>query len=203
MAVIADFTTKLLSSVNALEKDIGIPTGFFNRLLKDDDWSFIIKLNSLFEAALTRLLMEELDRKELEETISLLELANVKIGKIAFARSLNLLGSSEEIYIRKLSELRNKLVHNVTNVDFNLNDYIKDFGKDKLKQFANSVGFRFKDKFEINGRIFQRYQYFKENPKMTIWIGALGCLNSIYEQKTSAKLYKTNPLLKKYMRNKI
>ncbi len=46
----ADSIKKRLS---ALEIDLHLPSGFVMRLLDEDDWSFVIKLHALFEAALT------------------------------------------------------------------------------------------------------------------------------------------------------
>jgi len=38
-----------------------LPDDFYNNLLKEDDWSFVIKLHSLIEASVTHLLTETLD----------------------------------------------------------------------------------------------------------------------------------------------
>ena len=43
--------------VGQFEKELNLPNGFFlNLLIKEDDWSFIIKLHALVEAAVSHLL---------------------------------------------------------------------------------------------------------------------------------------------------
>lgn len=42
----------------SLEHRLGIPKGFYARQLKEDDWSFVIKLNALFEAACAHALVD-------------------------------------------------------------------------------------------------------------------------------------------------
>ena len=43
--------SELLDSVaGALEKDLKVKKGFFKAIVVGDDWSFVIKLNALFEA---------------------------------------------------------------------------------------------------------------------------------------------------------
>lgn len=45
-----------------LESKIGVKSGFFASLLEEDDWSFVIKLHALFEAACTHLLLYHFTR---------------------------------------------------------------------------------------------------------------------------------------------
>ncbi len=174
-----DYAKRIFASIKVFEKDLGIHRGFFNKLLKEDDWSFIIKLHSLFEAAVTHLLTKELNKNELENVISELELSNKKSGKLAFARSLNLLSKKESRYINSLSELRNKLVHKIVNVNFNLEDHVQSLDSQQLNSFASSFGFVIKKDFEFKGRKLHRNQFSKESPKITIWIGALACLDLV------------------------
>ncbi len=43
--------TEMSKEVSELESLLGLPNGFYNNLLAEDDWSFVIKLSALFEAA--------------------------------------------------------------------------------------------------------------------------------------------------------
>ncbi len=183
-----DSANKTLSIINALENDLGISNQFFCKLIHEDDWSFIIKLHSLFEAAVTQLLTKELRRDELENIISDLELSNKKSGKLAFARTLNLLKTEESRYINSLSELRNQLVHKITNINFNLEQYVNSLNKQQLQSFEKAFAYSAKEEIDLNNRKIPRHQFIKENPKITIWMGAMTCLETIYQAKTSAEL---------------
>jgi len=47
-----DAKLSLMKYIPKLEEDLSIQNGFFNNLLKEDDWSFIIKIHALFESSL-------------------------------------------------------------------------------------------------------------------------------------------------------
>jgi len=182
------FPKDLLDRIRDLEKEVGITPGFFHGLIKEDDWSFIIKLHSLFEAAVSHLLIKALQKDELKEIIPSLELSNTQSGKLAFARSLKLLDKEETTYIKKLSELRNKLVHNVANVNFNLEGYVNKLDTQQLKSFIKSFGFSTKKEIELKDQKISRDQFIKGNPKLAIWLGALECFDVIYDVKKNIEL---------------
>jgi hypothetical protein len=76
------------NEINELEIDLGVDVGFFESLLNEDDWSFVIKLHALLEAATGHLLVEHFDDKRLEEVIAHLEMSNQRTGKIALLKSM-------------------------------------------------------------------------------------------------------------------
>jgi hypothetical protein len=95
-------------SIGRLESDCGLPEGFCVNLLQEDDWSFVIKMHSLLETAVSQLLTNALGRNELADIFAALEMSNTKTGKIAFASALGLLPKQHLDFIRSLSELRNQ-----------------------------------------------------------------------------------------------
>ncbi|HSG21963.1 MAG TPA: hypothetical protein VLA64_03300, partial [Azonexus sp.] len=107
-----------------LEAKIGVRPGFFAALREEDDWSFVIKLHALFEAACTHLLLFHFKEPELSEVFSRLELSNKTTGKIAFLSKLGLIGKENRRLLSTLSELRNSLVHDVRNAEFSLIDMV-------------------------------------------------------------------------------
>ena len=44
-------------AIHELERHVGVREGLFQRLLEEDDWSFVIKLHALLEAVCTHLLL--------------------------------------------------------------------------------------------------------------------------------------------------
>src|SRR6218665_1056414 len=85
---------KVDAGILKLETKIGVRENFFRDLLGGDDWSFVIKLHALFEAACTHLLLFHFKEPELTEVFSRLELSNKATGKIAFLGKLKLLGKN-------------------------------------------------------------------------------------------------------------
>ena len=104
-----------------LERDVGVASGFFHEVLSvGDDWSFVIKVHALIEAAVSHLLAEVAGQPALLDVFTQLELSNGRTGKIAFAKALECLEDYERGSIRKLSELRNQLVHGWSDLDAQL-----------------------------------------------------------------------------------
>ena len=54
---------ELIAAVAELEQGIGLQNGFFIRLVAEDDWSFVIKIHALYEAAVTKLITEKVGEK--------------------------------------------------------------------------------------------------------------------------------------------
>jgi len=122
------------------EKDLGLRSGFLTNLRNEDDWSFIIKAHALIEAAVSTMLTRALDQK-LKSVIEHIGLGNTKTGKLAFVKALQLLDNKHINYIKKLSELRNKVVHDVRKVDFSFFKYVKSLDESQKSALFNSVFF--------------------------------------------------------------
>lgn len=100
--------------------------------LKDDDWSLIIKLHALLEAAMSQLLVSKIDRS-IKAVIERLPLSDNSIGKGRMALEMGLISESQYRFLRKFSELRNSLVHKVENVDFDLKAYVDALDQNQRK----------------------------------------------------------------------
>lgn len=133
-------TQTLADLVPLLEEKLGLKSGFFESLDRDDesDWSFIIKVHALIEASISHLLTEHLGRSELNDVFSRLDMSNKTTGKVAFVEALKLLEKSERRFISSLSELRNTLVHDVRNVNFDLAEHVESMEKEKQDAFLKN-----------------------------------------------------------------
>lgn len=181
-----------------LESKVGLKQGFFAGLVKEDDWSFLIKLHALFEAACTHLLLFHFKEPGLDEVLSRLELSDKTRGKIAFLSKMELISKENRRFIASLSELRNSLVHDVRNSEFDLRALVQGFAGKQLEQFATafspyeSLWRRLDDKSgllrkTIDERIVEQSKIenvvtrAKADPKVHIWLGAYNVLVSIVE----------------------
>lgn len=121
-----------------LESKIGVEEGFFENLIHEDDWSFIIKLHALFEAACTHLLLFHFNEPGLSKILSRLELSNNTTGKLTFLKETELLGKNDRKFISCLSEIRNSLVHDIRKTKFSLNELVNSFDSKKLTSFTKT-----------------------------------------------------------------
>lgn len=125
-----------LEYVNELENRIGIRPGFFNELIREDDWSFVIKLHAFVETCMAYAICARLGLPELEDVIARLDTSNNQSGKLAFARKLGVLNKPQRRYVSTLSQLRNDLVHDVRAVDFNLKSHMDGLSAEQRYQFC-------------------------------------------------------------------
>ncbi|MFX0198807.1 MAG: hypothetical protein ACFFCW_22020 [Candidatus Hodarchaeota archaeon] len=129
------------SPVDKLEDDLGLERNSLLAFADDDDWAFIIKSHAFLEATLTQFLTDYFEEERLQDIFAYVELGNVRSGKMAFLKALGFLKPEEERFLRKFSELRNELVHNVKNIYFNLDKHVASFDKNQRESFVKAFGY--------------------------------------------------------------
>ena len=111
-----------------------------------------------------------------------MELSNKRIGKVAFIKKLNLLPKKFRNFISKFSELRNLLVHEISNVNFDFNRYVDQLDKNKKKILAKALAAGVTEK-ECPNNSSYRFEQFMKDPKFCVWISALCLISIITVQK--------------------
>ena len=159
-----------------LEYILGVPHGFFESLDRDDetDWAFVIKLHALVEAAISYLLTESLNRLELRDIFSRLDMSNKSTGKAAFVKALDLLGEDERRFISSLSELRNTLVHDVRNVNFDLTAYVHEMNQKNQDAFLKRFNLL---STEVTDDVRNLFRF---DPRQALWYAGMAFLGIIY-----------------------
>ncbi|MCP4976038.1 MAG: hypothetical protein GY931_07730 [Maribacter sp.] len=169
------------NEIEDLEEYLGLKQGFFKNLQLDDDWSFIVKLNSLFEAAVSSLVTEELARKELKGTFSNMDMGTAKYGKLAFVKELDLLPENYIKYIETLNRLRNKFAHDISKTSHDLKTYLETASRSTRKEcrrYLNRI-----ESTESSGVKIKGDEYFLKEPRATIFLSGKLVLEYI-RQKT-------------------
>ncbi len=159
-----------------LEDQLGLERGFFERLDDEDesDWSFVIKLHALVEAGISYLLTKELKRAELSDLFARLDISNKATGKAAFVKALGLLNEPERRFMSSLSELRNKLVHDVRNVNFDLEAYVSQLTPEQQAQFLRNFNL-------ISSEVTEDVRnLFRLDPRQALWYSGMAFLGFVY-----------------------
>jgi len=125
-------------TIRGLVGDLRQKGDVLHGLLKQDDWSFVIKAHALLEAAVTQLLIANIGGESLARFIERLPLGG-QFGKIKLCEELALLSNPQRKFIRWLSELRNPLVHRLENVTFTFAKHVRRFTNDQARSWANSI----------------------------------------------------------------
>lgn len=159
-----------------LERILNVPHGFFESLDRDDetDWAFVIKLHALVEAAISHLLTESLNRHELHDILSRLDMSNKSTGKAAFVKALGLLGEDERRFISSLSELRNTLVHDVRNVNFDLTAYVHEMDQKNQDAFLKRFNLL---SIEVTDDVRNLFHF---DPRQALWFTGMAFLGIVY-----------------------
>lgn len=167
----------MLETIGELERYLGLRDGFFHQLQTEDDWSLVIKLNSLIETSCSAMLAEALCKPELMDAFSQVQTGTEKSGKLAFISSLKLLSRDEIRFIETLAWLRNRLVHNVGSTQKNIVDHLAVLTSERRavleKNLNLSESIVFKD-VKYSGR-----DVVSNFPQQAIWMSAMVCLHSI------------------------
>lgn len=180
------------SSIVELSRKLGLPERFFADLDKEDDWSFIVKLHSFVEAAVTQILVYHFQEPKLIETFSRLELSNAITGKVAFCRKAGLIGKEYARFIVSLSELRNQFVHNVSFCVKKISELTENFDKSQWRKFvldfspSNAILLRLgSNPAFAHGKpdLDKLMERAKSNPRLHIWFGAYSLLSHLADMK--------------------
>lgn len=175
----------LFKEVAAFEARLGLPGGFYDSLLKSDDWSFVVKLNALFEAACTEALVARLACPEIADNLARLDFADNRKGKVRLCFELNIISDEQRLALNDLAELRNDLVHKVENVNFSFDQYVEKLSKGKQETLVKRWGRNLNDTLSFHDVTVSKSDFVLENFKLVIWMccaDTLACLHLEFEK---------------------
>lgn len=114
-----------------------------------EDWLLIVTIHALLETALNNAITKELSRPQLSAVTARLDTSNTACGKIAFAKSLGILTADECAVVQRLSEMRNKCVHDISNFRFSIDEYVEQLNASRRKELRGALRKMFVDKTDF------------------------------------------------------
>lgn len=191
-------TSGIFNDVAKFEQCLGLPKGFYDALLKEDDWSFVVKLSALFEAACTHILVKRLDVPELEDSMAELDHGNNKYGKITLLKKLGAISTEQSTVLHTLAALRNKLVHDVKNVKFSFGEYVVSRDKQQTDNLVKSFGHGVMETIPFGDKAIPRREFVLNNPKLALWLTSAEVLACLYLEVDVAQLRLQQRALEEY-----
>ena len=202
---------EIVLNLQKFEKELCVREGFYQSLIQEDDWSFVIKIHALFEAALTHSISTRVgtalrtistkpfDESSISRQVGWLEMSGRRIGKATLARGMGLLNDKQMEFLWKLSELRNAFVHRVSNTETTLVQYVQSLDQNQRKNLfiAISSGLNERTLKRSLGDKISTISYAEAHIKEAIWISGLSFLRS---QIHSIKSTRTNTKLREVER---
>lgn len=165
-----------LGAADAVAVKLGLPTGFLVRLLKEDDWTFALKVAVLLEGAVAH---------SLRHTFRTFDLSGF-IDKLPHSKRLELAKKSRSLRpdllagLGHVANVRNLLAHDIRQVSFTFEKYYQDPAR--LNAFKSSVLVGEVDTtVELpNGTRAHFRNLLAENPKLAFVRFAIGVLAEVY-----------------------
>jgi hypothetical protein len=152
-------------------EQVGAPAAILDSLLRDDNWSFVIKIHAILEAVVAQLLVDAFGDKRTRDVISFLDLSDKRRGKMAFVAALDLLEPRVRKFVHAMSTLRNYLVHDISNANFTFDVYIRSLDKNQRKAFADGISSPFADEIVDGDHKSPRSEFALKHPWVTIFCG--------------------------------
>ncbi len=145
--------------LQSLEMRLGLPTGYIERLYQEpDDWSFIIKLAVLTEAAVTRAIVLHLKSDQLYDHVA--GISNYQ--RLELALKLEILEKGDVEILSVLAAVRNSFAHNVKNLERTLGEYFLGLQQDrKVDVLTKLVRLTGKDKPKAKEDFSGHAKFFK------------------------------------------
>jgi len=191
----------LKDTLKEFEVELGLPTGFTYSLIEQDDWSFIIKSHALLESCVSYLLTGVFKEPDLNDVFSRLDMSDSRSGKLAFAKAVGVLDKESRSFIRKLSEIRNFVVHSIKNVNFEFDTYVNGLDPNQKRSLGMALGyFEPSDDFEYDDKIYNKVDWTVANPKKATWFSLVNLVSVVY---LNSDIYHMNKNLEQFKKSAI
>jgi hypothetical protein len=169
MYIYKDDAKKLMASLHSeMLGELESKFEFLQAVLDEDDWSFTIKLHALIEAVSTQLIINNINDERLRAMVERLPLSGDEISKLRIAKDLSLYSKGQRAFIRRLSGIRNDIVHNVAKLDFTFSQYVAELDSSAKRAWQDALCW-FHEEKDVS-------EYWRkaslEQPKLAVWMSA-------------------------------
>lgn len=182
------------------ENRLGLPPTFYFQLVDiKDDWAFILKLHSLFEGALHRLIAQKIRQRNLTESMSPYDSF---YSRVMLAKKLQLLEPESKTYLLALNHLRNCLTHDIRFINVKLSKYFDLLSEREFRMSAQQLAISFQNKAldsqecrelvssQVISKALKKHTprcepktlrelFFSISPKAMIWSGGIQVLDLV------------------------
>lgn len=167
-----DFLQSSGRFVQKLEVDLGITPGFFQSLLDEGDWSFLIKTHALLEAAVSHLISAAVGKPVLNVILDKLNLNDDNRGKTGFLKAMTLLPPEHIRFVKAMCKMRNLAAHDVNYVSSSLPELLAAIPPGEQLHLLP---------YGSNDTTWQRM--LKERTKPVLWLHTMDVLAMVYTKK--------------------
>ncbi len=170
----------LAGILHKVETDLRLPDRFVLDLVQQDDWSFTIKAHALLEAAITQVLTAAVPDARLHNLLTSLNLAG-RHSKLSYAEALGLVEETHIRFLNQLSQIRNTIVHQISQVTFTYRDYVRALEPQARRTLLGNLLFMGGAK-DASGQT-----RFENSAKIILWAHVVAVLGHCVAQQARAE----------------
>lgn len=135
----SDANLVLKSNVEALIESLKTKNAKIGNLSDGDDWSFVIKVQTLIESTITNALLAKIGEDGLSKTLQVMPLVGDQVSKLSLSKDLEITTSAQRRFITRMASLRNQLAHDPKHDGFTFGAYIFNFDKNQRKEWKLAI----------------------------------------------------------------
>ncbi len=182
--------SEVWEAITEIETELALPDRFTWQLYQQSsDWTFVVMLHALIETTISHLLTLHF-KEPVVNTILLLPLDG-RTSKLQIICDLGEYPPEYMNYLKELSKIRNKLVHNIKNLGFSLRNYISKLSQQEKKQFVKKVGFGTEDMpVGPDGNKYTRDEFVVAFPREALFFGGIVWLHTLHLNMETLRLKK-------------
>ena len=178
-----DFATSIETF---LSEHLVVDSDFFVKTKEDTDWMFVIRGHALLEATLNTVITAHMG-KAFVKIIRAAEVGDPDMGKLAFAKPLDLLGEDHRGFIRQFSRLRNAFTHEIKCVGWRIAEWMSWIDDNKRRNFVEGIAGVFPHTLEVYGEETEREVFVRERPRLAVTSGLFTVIASIHSISSHKK----------------
>lgn len=159
----------LTEYVEVFSAELKLKLDFLLSIGNDNDWSFIIKSHALIEAVITELIISRIEEIEMKPIIERMPLHDDQVSKMRIVKIYGLMTDDQIKFVKKLSEIRNDIVHKFDNIDFTFTNYISQLDKNQRKSWTKLINwYDIEEKNKVKMQALSLSQ-----PSIAVWISLI------------------------------
>lgn len=159
----------LTEYVEEISAELKLKLDFLLSIGNDNDWSFIIKSHALIESVITELIISRIEEIEIKPIIERMPLHDDQVSKMRIVKIYGLMTDDQIKFVKKLSEIRNDIVHKFDNIDFTFTNYISQLDKNQRKSWTKLINW-----YDIEEKNKVKMQDLSlSQPSIAVWISLI------------------------------
>lgn len=135
----SDAKDLLKSQIEALIASLRAKNHLISGLSDGDDWSFVIKTQTLIERAVTQAVLSKIGEERLRKTFQAMPLVGDGVSKLSLSKDLELTTSAQRRFITRMATLRNQLAHDPEYGCFTFDSYTLSLNQDRRKEWQQAM----------------------------------------------------------------